>query len=440
MASGSPSRRRHSSPTADSVGSVGSQGAPADSARCRKSCTAGAICTSTSPLGTPSPPRTSSRSPSRPSGSRLVATTRNGSAPLSNRLTNSATPSRTCSQLSRTSEGGPAREAHRRGLGRGHAELAAHLLHTGAGGEGGELGGHDTTREPLGQGAGDLGDEPGLAAATRPGHGHQRRVRDQLDELDLLGIASQERRPRRHHTSLASEPAPARADQVGRVARATASASASRPGSTTVSPPAPSGWRNTSWTSTASTASCVGSAGTGVAPRRVRRSSRLRRADSTAACSARASASGFSEAPAAGPVGDGHLGCARLDPGRGEDTAVVGSAGAGPVLVDRAAALDQHRAVATLVEAEQHVPVGPAGSREEERGGDVRQRVGLVGLDVDELRRACSTLCSLRRALPTARRRGWRSAPNGARPRSPLRRGCRRPRRASAPCGSYAPG
>ena len=106
MASGSPSRRRHSSPTADSAASVGSHGAPADSARWRKSCTAGAICTSTSPLGRPSPPRTSSRSPSRPSGSRLVATTRNGSAPPSNRLTNRATPSRTCSQLSRTRRAG----------------------------------------------------------------------------------------------------------------------------------------------------------------------------------------------------------------------------------------------------------------------------------------------------------------------------------------------
>ncbi len=93
------------------------------------------------------------------------------------------------------------------------------------------------------------------------------------------------------------------------------------------------------------------------------------------------------ELPALRPSGDGGLGLVvEVDPGRGKDPAVVGAARPGPVLVDRAGALDQHRAVPVLVVAEEDVAPWQPGRREQQGGGDVSEGVGLVGPDVDELR------------------------------------------------------
>src|SRR5438105_10709413 len=88
---------------------------------------------------------------------------------------------------------------------------------------------------------------------------------------------------------------------------------------------------------------------------------------------------GETELPAPGLVGDRLLVRVLgvdLEADGGEDPAVVGAAGAGTVLVDRTAAVDQHRAVPPLVVAEEDMAPGPPGGREEELGGDVGQRVG----------------------------------------------------------------
>ena len=75
------------------------------------------------------------------------------------------------------------------------------------------------------------------------------------------------------------------------------------------------------------------------------------------------------------------------DVGGGEHPAVVGTTGPRPVGVDAAAAVDEHRAAAVLVVAHQPVALRQPGRREQQRRRDVREGVGLVGPDVDELRR-----------------------------------------------------
>ena len=97
-----------------------------------------------------------------------------------------------------------------------------------------------------------------------------------------------------------------------------------------------------------------------------------------------------------------------LDPGGRQHPAVVGATGRRSVLVDRAALVDEHRAVAALVVAEEDVAAWQARRREQQLGGDVRQRVGLVGPDVDELRRRAARGAAaarhVRAALPRQRR------------------------------------
>ena len=75
------------------------------------------------------------------------------------------------------------------------------------------------------------------------------------------------------------------------------------------------------------------------------------------------------------------------EPGSGKAPAVVGAAGSGAVRVDRARVVDQHRAMTALVVSEQDVAVGEPRRREPEFLGNTGERVGLVGFDVDELRR-----------------------------------------------------
>src|SRR5205807_7730292 len=99
------------------------------------------------------------------------------------------------------------------------------------------------------------------------------------------------------------------------------------------------------------------------------------------------------EPPPPGLAGDRRLAVVLgvdVEPGGGEDPAVVGGARLRAVLVDRAAAVDEHRAVPPLVVAEEDVAAGPAGSGEHQLGGDVGQGVGLAGPDVDELRRGAA--------------------------------------------------
>jgi hypothetical protein len=67
---------------------------------------------------------------------------------------------------------------------------------------------------------------------------------------------------------------------------------------------------------------------------------------------------GKGESPTPNLSGDEGLGgivVVRLESSGGEDPAVVGAAGPGPVLVDRTAVVDQHGAAPSLVVAEQHV-------------------------------------------------------------------------------------
>ncbi len=83
-------------------------------------------------------------------------------------------------------------------------------------------------------------------------------------------------------------------------------------------------------------------------------------------------------------------GTGRFDAGRGEDTAVVTATRTGAVLVDRARAVDEHRAMAALVVAEHDVPARQERRGEQEFGRDVRERVGLFRPDVHELRRGAA--------------------------------------------------
>ena len=93
------------------------------------------------------------------------------------------------------------------------------------------------------------------------------------------------------------------------------------------------------------------------------------------------------EAPAADLRRDGRLALVGLDAGCREHPAVVGAARARAVLVDRAPVVAQHRAPAVLVVPEHHVSLRAPGRGEAQRRRDVRERVGLVGFDVHELRR-----------------------------------------------------
>ena len=69
----------------------------------------------------------------------------------------------------------------------------------------------------------------------------------------------------------------------------------------------------------------------------------------------------------------------------GEHPAVVGAAGEGPVLVNGAGIIDEHRAVPVLVVSHQHVTFRQSWCRKGQLARDVGQRVGFVRSDVDEL-------------------------------------------------------
>jgi hypothetical protein len=55
------------------------------------------------------------------------------------------------------------------------------------------------------------------------------------------------------------------------------------------------------------------------------------------------------------------------------------------VLIDRAPVLTEHGAATALVVPEYEVTLGSSGRGEAQGRGDARERVGLVGSDVDEL-------------------------------------------------------
>jgi hypothetical protein len=80
-------------------------------------------------------------------------------------------------------------------------------------------------------------------------------------------------------------------------------------------------------------------------------------------------------------------------PGSGEDAAVVRTACPRTMVVDRARAVDQHRAVAILVITQDDVTGGSSRCREPQFQRNVVERVDLVRLDVDELR-GCAARCA----------------------------------------------
>ncbi len=105
IASGRPSRRRQISMTASTVSSSTSKPADAAAARSAKSCTDGcsrAAAGSWPSSGRPSGGTIARCSPSMPSGSRLVATTRRRGQCASRRSTSAAASATRCSQLSMT--------------------------------------------------------------------------------------------------------------------------------------------------------------------------------------------------------------------------------------------------------------------------------------------------------------------------------------------------
>ena len=121
------------------------------------------------------------------------------------------------------------------------------------------------------------------------------------------------------------------------------------------------------------------------------------------------------ESPLPRAFGDGGLfGVVELDTTRGEDSTVVRAARTRPVVVDRARAVDEHRAVTSLVVSEHHVTGGPARCREPQIGRDTGEGRDLVGGDVHELRRRAA-----RGTGPTGHHRGGFSAhcmPGGVEP------------------------
>jgi len=115
---------------------------------------------------------------------------------------------------------------------------------------------------------------------------------------------------------------------------------------------------------------------------------RRRRSDSIA--SDPVSPGGEAEPPSARLPSDEGLVVVAFEPGSRKDPAIVRSAGPGPVLVDRTVVVDQHGAVPPLVVAQEDMAEGQSGGGEQEVGRDASQRVALVGLDVDELRRGAT--------------------------------------------------
>ncbi len=100
---------------------------------------------------------------------------------------------------------------------------------------------------------------------------------------------------------------------------------------------------------------------------------------------------GVAEAPALHPSGDlGLVGVVDAQAGGGEDPAVVCATRPRAMLVDRALVVDQHRAMPSLVVADDDVAGRQSGCREQQLGRNVGDRVGLVGADVDELRRGAA--------------------------------------------------
>ena len=100
--------------------------------------------------------------------------------------------------------------------------------------------------------------------------------------------------------------------------------------------------------------------------------------------------SGSSEPPAPRLLCDQNFGVVfvggEVESSRGEHATVVCSTGPWTMLIDRTPVVDQHRAMPVLVVAEQNVAWGQTRSGEQKCGGYVRQRVRLVGRDMNELR------------------------------------------------------
>ena len=80
------------------------------------------------------------------------------------------------------------------------------------------------------------------------------------------------------------------------------------------------------------------------------------------------------------------VGIVEFDPRRWEDTTIVGTTRSGAMCIDRAGVVDQHRTMPILVVADQDVPARQPRCREQHRGRNVRQRIGLVGPNMNELR------------------------------------------------------
>lgn len=96
------------------------------------------------------------------------------------------------------------------------------------------------------------------------------------------------------------------------------------------------------------------------------------------------------EPPPAGTVGDRRLvGILERDTRGREDAAVIRAARSRAMRVDRAAAVDEHRATTAIVEAE-HLVTRQSRGRREQGVRDVRKDIGLVRPDVDELRRGAA--------------------------------------------------
>jgi hypothetical protein len=92
------------------------------------------------------------------------------------------------------------------------------------------------------------------------------------------------------------------------------------------------------------------------------------------------------KAPSANALSDQHFAViVGFQASSGKHSAVIGATGPWSVFINRAAIVDQHWAVSDLVEAHQHVPFGQIWCGEEQRCGYVRQRVGLIGTDMNEL-------------------------------------------------------
>lgn len=94
---------------------------------------------------------------------------------------------------------------------------------------------------------------------------------------------------------------------------------------------------------------------------------------------------GITELPTFGLASDQDFVDIAGEPGSGKDTAIVRAACPGAMRINRTLIVDKQRAVSCLVIAKKHLASRQTRRRKQQLRGNVRERLGLLGLDMNEL-------------------------------------------------------